>query len=301
MLAAKRTPVFPKEIPDKKAWVFEFLHRLWVQFLLSLIARVFMGESVEKPQELKQPPEDRGSAELAIDEKHVKKTSQLALGAGICALGGFFSLAALCASGHVESIIALIAALVFLGLALVLGIAALVSIAIRRREVRGSGYAILSIVAAVLLSSVMFVGLRRARECAGAAVCMSSLHCLAVAANQYAKAHEGYLPSADKWCDLLMETAPSLSERIFKCPAEKGGVCNYAFNRKLDGLRLADVPNDVVLLFEANGGWNVSGGQELLTMRHKGTDGVNCNVAFGDFSVRRWPGLTEEKSLRWKP
>jgi hypothetical protein len=130
---------------------------------------------------------------------------------------------------------------------------------------------------------------------------MSNLHQLGLAVNQYAKVHEGCLPAADKWCDLLMESDPSLSRRIFECPTEKGGVCSYAFNRKLDRLRLMDLPNDVVLLFEADGGWNLSGGQELLTIRHKGPDRMYCSVLLCNFSVRSRPELTEEKSLRWNP
>ncbi|MHC4624719.1 MAG: phage holin family protein [Planctomycetota bacterium] len=263
-----------------------------------------MDESVEEPQESKQPPENRGPAELAIDDKRVKKTSRLAVGAGICALGGFFSLAVLCGSGHAESIIALIAALVFLGLALVLGVAAVISIAIRRSEVQGTGYAILSIVAAVLLSNVMFTGMRRAKQCARAAVCMSNLHRLAVALNQYAKVHKDYLPGADRWCDLLMETDANLSENVFKCPAAKDGPSTYAFNKALDGRRLSDVndPAHVVLLFEAEQGWNLSGGQESVKMRHQSTMGRFYNAVFCDFSVRmcREEELAESL-LRWKP
>jgi hypothetical protein len=130
---------------------------------------------------------------------------------------------------------------------------------------------------------------------------MSNLHQVGLAVNRYAKVRDGCLPTADKWCALLMESDPNLPQEIFKCPADKGGVCSYAFNRKLGGLRLMDLPNDVVLLFEANGGWNLSGGQELPTMRHKGTDRMYCSVLLCDFSVRSWPELTEEKSLRWDP
>jgi hypothetical protein len=151
--------------------------------------------------------------------------------------------------------------------------------------VRGIAYAVAGIVIAALFSFVIPISIARTMHCSRVAVCMSNLHQLGLAVNQYAKVHEGCLPAADKWCDLLMESDPSLSRRIFECPTEKG----------------MDLPNDVVLLFEADGGWNVSGGQELLTMRHKGRDRMYCSVLLCNFSVRSWPELTEEKSLRWDP
>jgi len=42
-------------------------------------------------------------------------------------------------------------------------------------------------------------------------------------------------------------------------------------------------PNDVVLLFETEGGWNQFGGQEMLTLEnHKGK---GCNILFNDGRV----------------
>lgn len=78
----------------------------------------------------------------------------------------------------------------------------------------------------------------------------------------YTKSHEGYLPEANKWCDLLMEYDNSLSREDFTHPKTKDGV--IAFNKNLGGKRLADVSQSTVLLFEAKGGWNLAGDAGLL-------------------------------------
>jgi prepilin-type processing-associated H-X9-DG protein len=52
---------------------------------------------------------------------------------------------------------------------------------------------------------------------------------------------------------------------------------------------------DVVLLFETAGGWNQSGGRELLTTERHG----GCNVAFADGSVRLVKP-DELGTLRWR-
>jgi hypothetical protein len=47
------------------------------------------------------------------------------------------------------------------------------------------------------------------------------------------------------------------------------GTCQFAFNRNLSGLRLVDLPRDVVLIFEADGEWNLNGTGELLKTRYR--------------------------------
>ena len=133
---------------------------------------------------------------------------------------------------------------------------------------------------------------------------MSTLHQLSVAVKHYTDAHDGHLPPADKWCDLLMKHY-GLSEKFFRCPGAKAGTCGYAFNKNLDGLHLyRDVRKhaEVVLVFDADGGWNLSGGEELLKMRHRGMKKKNCNLLFADFSVRSYDEEEfENEPVRWKP
>jgi hypothetical protein len=74
---------------------------------------------------------------------------------------------------------------------------------------------------------------------------------------------------------------------------------------------LADVPGDVVLLFEADGEWNLSGTEELLNMRLKGryssllfVDGTVKDYWFYKKAVRKFDrsGTTMYyERPRWKP
>jgi hypothetical protein len=84
----------------------------------------------------------------------------------------------------------------------------------------------------------------------------------------YCKEHDGYLPDADRWCDLLIEHDPNLSKSNFKHPRIEYGACNFAFNKNLSGRRLGKIPGNVVLLFEADGAWNLEGAAELLKVSH---------------------------------
>ncbi|MHC4638020.1 MAG: hypothetical protein ACYTBP_11980 [Planctomycetota bacterium] len=127
---------------------------------------------------------------------------------------------------------------------------------------------------------------------------------------QYANNHDGYLPDANEWCDLLIENNPALKREDFMHPFIKGFECNFAFNKNLDGLKLEDVPNDVVLLFLADGDWNLSGGPELLTQG----SGLPVYILFPNqdicvYSIKRKGYTTYDpnskswafKQLRWEP
>lgn len=148
-----------------------------------------------------------------------------------------------------------------------------------------SRLAIASIIVTALILGMLLPTLRKERERSKCLRCGRNLWKLGAEIRTYAKAHDGYLPAATKWCDLLIEHNKSLPKDIYKCPSAKHGTCNYAFNKNLDGLCLADVPDTVVLLFEADEGWNLTGGVELLTTRrHHG----GCNVLFANGSGQNY-------------
>lgn len=88
-----------------------------------------------------------------------------------------------------------------------------------------------------------------------------------------AKANSGRLPEAAHWCDSLMKDNNELTEVNFRHPNpdvfQLKGECHFAFNKNLSGLQLADIPGDVVLLFEADGDWNLNGAAELLQTRYR--------------------------------
>jgi len=121
--------------------------------------------------------------------------------------------------------------------------------------------------------------------------CVMNLRTLGVALSLYAEEHGGVYPPADKWCDLL--TANYAQERSFRCPSGGKGRCHYAMNPHVTS---QSDPN-VVLLFESAGGWNQSGGPELLTTEHH--EGKYCNVLFVDDHVEhvKTEGIPR---LRWE-
>jgi hypothetical protein len=171
------------------------------------------------------------------------------------------------------------------------------------------GYIFLMISCCVFALTVLSPALHRVRQGGKPPLCQSNLKQLGLAINLYARDNKGYLPSAKKWCDLLSEhIIDDSTKEVFKCPSAREGDYGYAFNKKLDGLYLADVPGDVVLVFEADGGWNLTGGPELLSLRHEWDSSEDiyrrrcCNLLFVNGDVRRYrvDNLIRQPP-RWEP
>jgi len=250
-----------------------------------------------------EPENGSDRSESERGDRAVKKVSALAVASVVFVLVAFFFIALTCGFGS-HNVIMPSVGLLFSIAALVLGVSALIVIWVNRRRVRGIGYAVAGIIFGALFALVMLTAIDRLVQCRRVALCMNNLHQLAVAIDQYAKVHEGYLPGADKWCDLLMESDANLSGNVFKCPGAKEGPSTYAFNEALDGWRLSDVnePEHVVLVFEAGQGWNLSGQKESIKMRHQSTKGRFSNVLFCDFHTGMYGEEELAKSLvRWKP
>lgn len=115
-------------------------------------------------------------------------------------------------------------------------------------------------------------------------VCQSSLTKLGKLMLIYAGDYDEKYPPADKWCDLLIEFGAinkpaDIVEKDFRCHGNKEERCSYAVNQNCE----PNSPPDVVLLFETKGGWNQSGGLELLTADNHG--GKGCNIVFVDNHV----------------
>jgi hypothetical protein len=269
-----------------------------------------MSESEGKPEELERTQEDRGRGELVAEDKGATKVSIFAIAAVISAAAMFLMfvlLVVLCRCGldpeDLEFAFAFFTLVFFWLLAGVLGVAAIVDITSDGKRLKGFSLAVSAII--VFFSAWLVPQILRGpppNELGN--LCSATLHQLSLAMKEYTDAHDGHLPAADKWCDLLMKHC-GLPRKDFRCPGAKADTGGYAFNRNLDGLHLyRDVhkPGHVVLLFDAEGGWNLSGGEELLKMRHRGMKGKRCNLLFADFSVKSYDDEDFEKEpLRWKP
>lgn len=107
---------------------------------------------------------------------------------------------------------------------------------------------------------------------------------IAKAMQVYANNHNNQYPTVDKWCDLLVMYC-EVGPHQFVCPSSdaKEGESSFAFNKNLIGKKPAELPPDIVLLFETKGGWNQVGGPELLSVENH--NGKGCNILFNDGHV----------------
>lgn len=127
--------------------------------------------------------------------------------------------------------------------------------------------------------------------------CGTNLKYLGIIIQQYAADHDGHYPPLDKWCDVLINRE-GVSTAHFFCigSGEKQNnlkISCYAINSNVT----QNSPNDVVLLFETNPGWNQHGNASILTMKNHKNKG--SNILFNDGSVK-FIKKNQIKSLRWE-
>ena len=172
--------------------------------------------------------------------------------------------------------------------AIICGIVALVKISGSNGLLKGKGMAITGLVLPgvfiillplfAMFAAILMPALSRTKGIAQRVVCGTNLQGLSMAMMVYGNDYDGKAPTADEWCDLLIQEA-DVSPKSFRCPAAPEGECHYALNnnfREIGGRE----PARIVAMFESRPGWNQAGGPELLTTEYH--DGEGCNVAFGD-------------------
>jgi hypothetical protein len=88
--------------------------------------------------------------------------------------------------------------------------------------------------------------------------------------NESAKKN-GRMPDADHWCDSLVSHPLAGSLKVIKISFNIVGnpdiECNFAFNKNLSNLSIDGLSGNVVMLFEADGELNLSGGPELINAK----------------------------------
>lgn len=189
---------------------------------------------------------------------------------------------------------------------LVLGIVALVKIKNSQGRLSGNGLAIAGIAVSALFllmlpiyAALMLPALAKAKEKAQTINCVNNVKQLCLAAIMYANDHNDTLPPGATWCDAIQTQVGSV--KVFQCPAgAEGNRSHYAFNARLAGLDLKKItsPGTTVLFFETDGGWNLSGGPELMVKpsRHGGVS----VVGFADGHVEQVSD-SRLNNLRWDP
>jgi prepilin-type processing-associated H-X9-DG protein len=211
------------------------------------------------------------------------KTSRLALAALVLGILGVVSCGSTALAG------------------LILGIWAVAKISDSGGALRGRGLAVAGIIVSGIFlltmpAAMLLPALAAAKQKAMMINCMNNEKQLALGVILYSSDHTNHFPPAATWCDAIK---PSVgTEIVFKCPAASpSSRCGYAFNAKLDGLDVAKINPQTVVIFEADTGWDAHGGPELLAARHRAKSSV---VAFADGHVEL---VTEGRlnSLRWDP
>lgn len=101
----------------------------------------------------------------------------------------------------------------------------------------------------------------------------------------------GKWPDADQWCDEIDIEEIMLWSLIYK---DDQPQCNFSMNKDAIGLA-GTMPDDMVLLFESEYGWNNSGGVEIAKARVPGI----IQVVFGNGDVKAIPENSIHQ-LRWK-
>jgi prepilin-type processing-associated H-X9-DG protein len=187
---------------------------------------------------------------------------------------------------------------------LILGIISMVKIKNSNGQLTGWGLGLAgTIVSGVFLLmfpiwlAMMLPAFAKAQQRAQSIQCVNNMKQLALAVVIYSGDNNDTLPPAATWCDAIHENVGS--DQPFKCPQDTGDErCSYAFNAKLGGMEYDKVAPETVMIYEAAGGWNVSGGSEAMleSSRH----GTKFVVAFADGSVQQ---LTQAQlgALRWDP
>ncbi|MHC4060566.1 MAG: type II secretion system protein [Planctomycetota bacterium] len=139
----------------------------------------------------------------------------------------------------------------------------------------------------------------------GSVRCRSNLHQLSLFMKLYADDNNGRYPTMDKWCDLLTKNyLPGVDPDLLFCPGARDKITqdsnqsSYVLNKNVLGMKVSEIPPDMVLLFEGPVGWNQVGGPELLTTEYHKDDGVG--VSFTDLSVK-FVSTNELAELKWKP
>ena len=139
--------------------------------------------------------------------------------------------------------------------------------------------------------------LAKAKSRAQTVSSVSQMKQLGLAARMYSNDHNEKFPKSQSWCDDIREYVGD--PKIYKAANDSGaGECSYAFNEKLSGVDESKINPQTVLFFEADSGWNRSGGRELLLPR-PGSGNLYV-IGFADGSVQQMPA-GRIRSLRWEP
>jgi hypothetical protein len=95
--------------------------------------------------------------------------------------------------------------------------------------------------------------------------------------SSYAKNY-GRMPNTSLWCNLLMKNSSTLHEYDFRVGQYNEVQCAIAYNRNLSDILVANLPGNIVVLFEADGPINLAG--DANTMAKNRIKDANWEIFF---------------------
>ena len=190
---------------------------------------------------------------------------------------------------------------------LVLGIIALKRINKSNGQLGGRNVALAgTIVSAALLllapipAAMLLPALAKAKQKAATVHCLNNVKQFNLALIMYSDDNKDRLPARNVWCDSLITYLGNSTNAFICSKGARNQRCHYAFNARLAGRGIRDLqaPAQTVLVFEIDGGWNVSGGRELLPARGRHSGAYVVGFADGHAEIVRPKRLAQ---LRWEP
>ncbi len=218
----------------------------------------------------------------------------------------------------------------------IVGIVALMHIGLSKGRLRGKGLAIMSIVIPICLL-LTFISMRNLKWYIQRSFCASNHSKISAALKLYANDYEDQLPTPESWCDLLITQVQVDYKTFYTRESDAfGGESIYALNKNVVGMKLSEIPGNVVLIFETDFGrntgleklssrdyywkvndpndnyyvhrgndmevdkdrWNQVGGKEILTTEYHGDNG--CHILFAD-GTAKFIKKKDLETLRWEP
>jgi hypothetical protein len=158
--------------------------------------------------------------------------------------------------------------------------------------------ACLGLIIAYFAGITFMTTIARKRHAAREISCFN-LNALGYKLKNYGIEYSGQLPHKTNWCDELITFDSNTSDELRKGWVKNDeGLSEFAFNANLSNMKRAELPKDVVLLFETKLAKNPAGGAELITSENHPLKG--CFVLFGDMHIA-FVRAEDFNSLRWKP
>ena len=157
-------------------------------------------------------------------------------------------------AGIIGGILTMVSLLLSLA-AVLMGIIAIVIIFFFRQKLKGYVPSLGGILFPLFAFALFMPTQGRLTPAVSRKMCTFHLEGLGRKIETFAVKNEGKLPSANNWCDVLVTEADSAAS-YFCCRMSRAkvGESSYALNKNVAGMKLSEIPDDVVLLFETNSG-----------------------------------------------